>query len=65
MKEELTEEMHSELSVSASDELKFRTFTALKTIRLKIFTRADAIENYNVTEELLQEHLAEYESLQN
>jgi len=63
MEDEFTEEMHGELSISPEDELKFRVFTALKTIECAIFERAQAIDVYNVTEQELQQHEAEYLAL--
>lgn len=63
MEDELTEEMHGELSISPEDELKFRVFTVLEAIEAGIFERSEAIEVYNVTEEQIQQHEAEYRRL--
>ncbi len=63
MKEELTTKMHGELSISEADELKFRVFTALEVISIGA-TRAEAMEDYNVTADQLDQHQAEYDALQ-
>jgi len=63
MEDELTEEMHGELNISPEDELKFRVFTVLEVLDCGIFERGEALEVYNITEEQIQQHEAEYRRL--
>lgn len=63
MEDELTEAMHGELSIIPEDELKFRVFTVLKVLDCGIFERAEALEVYNITEEQILQHEAEYRRL--
>lgn len=63
MKDELTEAMHGELSISPEDELKFRVFTVLEVLECGIFERDEALKVYNITEEQILQYEAEYRRL--
>lgn len=64
MNDELTEEMHGELSINDADDIKYRCWTALLAIDSGIFTREEAAKKYGVTGDQIQEHEAEYRKLQ-
>lgn len=51
MKDELTEAMHSEFTVDEDTDQKHATWTALDVIDSGAMTKAEAMEEYGITEE--------------
>ena len=61
-KDELTEAMHSELSISPENELKHRVFTALRAVDIG-FSREQVIEIYNVSKEDIEKYEPMYNAI--
>jgi hypothetical protein len=61
--EELTTEMHAELSVSPDTARKFVVFAALDCIEDGTFTKEEAMEAYEVTLEEINKYSEEYYAL--
>lgn len=64
MEDELTEEMHSKISISEADEIKHRCWAALLAIEAGLYTRKSAVQTYCVTPEQIDEYEAEYRRLE-
>lgn len=63
MKDELTETMHIEFSVSEETDQKHATWTALETIADGTFSKKAALEAYGVTVEDIVKYKKEWEEL--
>jgi len=59
MKDELTEAMHGELSISPEDELMFRVFTALEVMDIG-YSQEEVMEMYNVTQQEIHKYEPKY-----
>lgn len=61
--EELTELMHSELSVSDDQDQKHATWTALDAIADGAMSKTEAMEEYGVTEKDIEKYQPEWDDL--